>query len=191
MAQAIAWATANPTEKIIVSAWIHAVNFNSLKSHMLQLRRRAIDPPQPVGHTGGQNRILSEAQIQALLQYTEKMRVNWGGATKEMVLAAIGFLRQAEGLSPPSALWFNKFLSTHTSLFKVVKTKPIARNRVSAQDHTTVQEWFQKWSTFCDQYEIQAEDIYNFDEKGFRVGITGGETIIIPTVVENVNIFQL
>jgi hypothetical protein len=64
------------------------------------------------------------------------------------------------------------------------------RNRVSAQDHTTVQEWFQKWSTFCDQYEIQADDIYNFDEKGFRVGITGGETIIIPTVVENVNIFQ-
>ena len=60
------------------------------------MRRRAIDPPQPVGHTGGQNRILLEAQIQALLQYMEKMRVNWGGATKEMVLAAIGFLRQAE-----------------------------------------------------------------------------------------------
>ena len=76
MAQAIVWATANPTEKFIISAQIHVVNFNSLKSHMLQLQRRAIDPPQPVGHTGGQNQILSKAQIQALLQYTEKMRVN-------------------------------------------------------------------------------------------------------------------
>jgi hypothetical protein len=49
----------------------------------------------------------------------------------------------------------------------VVKTKPIAQNRVSAQDEKVVQEWFQGWVQFCEKNGIKAEDILNFDEKGF------------------------
>lgn len=188
--EAIDWATANG-ETLAVSGRIHGINKNTIKSKARRQRLRHLNPPKPVGHAGGQNRVLSDAQIKAILEYINYMRLTWGGATKEMVFAAIAYLKKLEGCDPPSNSWFNKFLSTRQDLFKVVKTKPIARNRVSAQDEKVVREWFQGWVQFCEKNGIEAEDILNFDEKGFQAGITSGEYIIVPAEVKSVCIFLI
>ncbi|KFY20161.1 hypothetical protein V493_07734, partial [Pseudogymnoascus sp. VKM F-4281 (FW-2241)] len=59
-------------------------------------------------------------------------------------------------------------------------TKPIAQQRARAQDETVVQEWFQKYQAFILQHSIKPESIWNMDETGFRIGIPGGERVIVP-----------
>ena len=110
------------------------------------------------------------------------------GATKSMVFAAIAHLRAAE-IPPkpqPTQRWFQTFLKAHPELFRKVKMKPIAINRISAQDIEDVQNWFVSWTAFCKEKGIQASDILNFDETGFQIGVTCGEEIIVPAYVTEV-----
>ena len=39
----------------------------------------------------------------------------------------------------------------------------------------------------CNQLNITAADIFNFDEVGFRVGMSSGEQVIVPTDVKEVS----
>jgi hypothetical protein len=41
------------------------------------------------------------------------------------------------------------------------------------------------------KFGVEASDILNFDEKGFRASVTSGEVIIVPTKAKNVCIFIL
>jgi hypothetical protein len=43
-----------------------------------------------------------------------------------------------------------------------------------------------KYEAFCEEKGVQAEDILNFDEAGFRVGVTCGEDIIVPADIKEV-----
>jgi hypothetical protein len=67
--------------------------------------------------------------------------------------------------------------------FHTIKTKPISRQRTTAQDHEVVTKWFQEYSKFLHEKSIQQEDLWNMDETGFRIGIPGGEQVIVPTTV--------
>lgn len=74
-------------------------------------------------------------------------------------------------------------------LFRTIKTKPIARNRVSAQDLEDVQGWFEAFRVYCEEHNIKKEDIHNFDETGFQIGVTCGEEIVVPAFIAEVSIF--
>jgi hypothetical protein len=176
--QALAFHINNPTESQCVGARIFHVNENTVRSNIRCRRQRQ----QERVDRRGQNRILSDLEIEAIVQYTRDMYIGGLGATKRMVFSAIGFLKDREGRPPPSWRWFQPFVQTHPELFKTIKTKPIARTRVSAQDVKDVGDWFKKWGTWCDENHIQAEDIINFDEAGFQIGVASGEDILIPTL---------
>ena len=109
-----------------------------------------------------------------------------------MVFATIGFLK-AQEIPPqkaPSWRWFQQFLKANPELFRTLKQKPIARVRVTAGDITEVTKWFGEWALFCLQHNVQPENILNFDEAGFRVGVAPGEEIIVPAYVVEVSIIQ-
>jgi hypothetical protein len=110
-----------------------------------------------------------------------------------MVYAAIGCLRanQIPEKEPPSWRWFQIFMKNHPELFRTLKTKPIARVRVSAADVEEVKEWFHGFRAFCESLGIKARDVLNFDEAGFRVGVAPGEEIIVPAYVHEVSILFL
>jgi hypothetical protein len=106
-----------------------------------------------------------------------------------MVYAAVGCLR-ANQLLPkplPTMRWFREFMNNHPELFKTLKTKPIARVRVSAADLEEVREWFYSFRTWCEEHSIRPGDVLNFDEAGFRVGVASGEEIIVPAYVKEVS----
>ncbi|OBT40739.1 hypothetical protein VE00_09792 [Pseudogymnoascus sp. WSF 3629] len=125
MDQALEFLHKNPSEKPITATRIHHINAKTLNTKIRRARERANAPP-PIN--GGQNRILSEAQIKAIYKYVEDSYHAGYGASKQMVFTAIGHLQSAEIPSkpPPSWRWFQGFIKAHLDLFRVIKTKAIA-----------------------------------------------------------------
>jgi hypothetical protein len=174
-----------PTEKPATAARIYNVNCSTLRTI---IQRRKAKTTRELVVNGGQNKILSEAQILAIYHYVRDSYYAGYGASKSMVRSAIAHLRAKE-IPPkpePSERWFQTFLKQHHKLFNVIKTKAIARVRVSAQDVEVVEDWFGIYMAWCYKHDIKAENIYNFDETGFRVGVAPGEEIIVPADVTEV-----
>jgi hypothetical protein len=186
LSQAKAFLEAYPTENPTTAARIYKVNASTLRSY----RCRTKLPSKP--RTGGQNKVLSQVQIEAVYKYVEDSYAAGYGASKQMVFTAISHLKAAEipSKKAPSWRWFQTFMKDHSRLFRVIKTKAIARVRVTAHDITTVEDWFARYSEWCIQHDIQPQNIYNFDETGFRVGVAPGEEVIVPAYVQEVLLFS-
>jgi hypothetical protein len=185
--QALQFLHENPTEKHVTAARIFKVNAKTIDTKI----RRA-KAGTSTTH-GGQNKILSETQIKAVYKYVEDSYHAGYGASKQMVFMAISHLRAAEipTKKPPSWRWFQTFIKAHPDLFRVVKTKAIARVRVTTHDVSSVEDWFAKYLTWCLQHNIQPQHVYNFDESGFRVGMAPGEEVIVPAYITEVSIIYL
>jgi hypothetical protein len=179
---AVAFKHDHPDEKATTAARIHHVNPITVRSNL----QRAQLPK--VKH-GGQNKMLSDTQVEAIYKYVEDSYLSGYGATKAMVYAAIGCLKanQLPAKEPPSWRWFQIFMKEHPDLFRTLKTKAIARVHVTAADVEEVKDWFNGFRTWCKEHDIQPRDVLNFDEAGFRVGVALGEEIVVPTYVKEVS----
>jgi hypothetical protein len=179
--RALAFKIAFPDESQAVSGRIFGVNESTLRSRR-QREKKGNGPG-----SGGHNRVLTEAILTTIIKYSEDMVVRGRlGATEKMVFGVICYLKEIEGQRPPTYRWFQNFLRTNPTLFFIHKTKPIARNRVSAQDVEDVQTWFNNYTSFCTEQNIGRENIINFDEGGFQIGVTSGEEILVPGYMKNV-----
>jgi hypothetical protein len=140
--EALKFLQENPSEKPTTAARIYKVSVNTLYSYIRRAKERAITPMKAT--RGGQNRILSKAQIEAIYKYVEDSYHAGYGASKSMVLMAIGHLRAAEipPKAQPTPRWFQTFIKEHPALFRVIKMKAIARVRVTTHDIVTVEGWF-------------------------------------------------
>jgi hypothetical protein len=182
IANAVAFKHENPDENATTAARIHHVNPITVRSN---LQREQL----PKVKHGGQNKMLSNAQVDAIYKYVEDSYLSGYGATKAMVYAAIGCLKanQIPVKEPPSWRWFQIFMKEHPKLFRTLKTKAIARVRVTAADVEEVKDWFHGFRTFCKEHDIEPGDVLNFDEAGFRVGVAPGEEIVVPAYVKEVS----
>ena len=180
---AVAFKHDHPDEKATTAARIHHVNPITVRSN---LQREQL----PKVKHGGQNKMLSDTQVEAIYKYVEDSYLSGYGATKAMVYAAIGCLKanQLPAKEPPSWRWFQIFMKEHPDLFRTLKTKAIARVRVTAADVEEVKDWFNGFRTWCKEHDIQPGDVLNFDEAGFWVGVALGEEIVVPVYVKEVSI---
>ena len=99
VANAIAFKHDHPDEKVTTAAQIHHVNATTIRSN---LRREQI-PDKEVKH-GGHNKMLLDAQVDAIYKYVEDSYLSGYSVTKVMVYAAIGCLKanQLPSKEPPS-----------------------------------------------------------------------------------------
>src|SRR5258706_8194276 len=104
MTQAIQFLYENPDEKHVTAARIYKVNEHTLRSKI----RRA---DQTTNTHGGHNKILTAVQIKAIQRYVADSYYAGYGASRSMVLSAIGHLKAAElpPQKPPSLRWFQGF----------------------------------------------------------------------------------
>jgi hypothetical protein len=58
-------------------------------------------------------------------------------------------------------------MKNHPDLFQTLQTKPIAQVRVSTADLEEVKDWFYTFHTWCEEHNIKAGDVINFDEASF------------------------
>jgi hypothetical protein len=128
---------------------------------------------------GGHNTILSAPQEKALLQYIEDSCHAGYPATKRMLFAAITCLRTVDQKPPPSTRWFRRYLNQN-QIFKIIRIKLISRVRVESHDLKDVEQWHKDLCAKIEEHDIQAKDIYNFDETGIRVGCVSGEKVVVP-----------
>ena len=127
LSEARNWLAENPTESIAVAARIFRVPKSSLQSSLT----RAHQPRR-----GGQNKVLTTAQLEALKLWIIQQYELGQGATRQMTFAAICHLRKP--LPPPSQSWLSKLIKNQLQDFHFITTKPIAQQRVRAQDEAIV-----------------------------------------------------
>jgi hypothetical protein len=131
LSEAREWLSANPKESVAVASRIFKVRKSTLQSSIDRLHR------QRVGK-GGQNRVLTKPQIEALKKWILKQYQDGLGATRQMTFAAVCYLRKPK--PPPSYSWLTKFIKNELHDFHIIKTKPIALQRVKAQDESLVED---------------------------------------------------
>jgi hypothetical protein len=161
-------------------------------SRIFQLNRTTLAYAiQKAKHTvrGGQNRILTSSQEKAIHQFIESYLGHGLLPTKGVLQAVITRLRQLENKPPPSNSWFQRWWKTQP-LHKI-KTKPIAKNRITAQDKDEVVSWFKRYRDVLEEHNIQRKDLWNFDETGFRIGCPKGQEIYVPLDVKEVSYYTL
>ncbi|OAF59981.1 hypothetical protein VC83_03085 [Pseudogymnoascus destructans] len=129
----------------------------------------------------------------AIQRYIQRSYENGYGATKPMVFSAICQLRAAETptRAPPSQRWFQTWIKTQQHNFHTIKTRPIEAARVASHEVSAIKEWFYEFKDVCNQLDITAGDIYNFDEVGFRVGMSTGEHVLVPSAVKELTEAEL
>ena len=99
--------------------------------------------------------MLTTTQIEALKQWIIQQYELGPGATRQMTFAAICHLRKP--LPPPSQSWLTKIIKHELHDFHFITTKPIAQQRVRAQDESAVEVWFQKYHEFILKHNIKPE----------------------------------
>ena len=73
--------------------------------------------------------------------------------------------------------WSRRFLTRHPEYF-ICKQHTIDIDRKKAHQPDDIRDWFDRYESICNKYFILPEDIYNFDETGFRIGIGKDQWII-------------
>jgi hypothetical protein len=56
----------------------------------------------------------------------------------------------------------------------------MSASRLAAHIVEEVEDHFKSFKKCKEYWGIQDEDIYNFDETGFQIGVTSGEKVIVP-----------
>ena len=139
--------------------------------------------PSKIQMTPG-NKRLSNHQELALCQYLERLD-NIGLHARRFMITdcANAILRRshlADSVNPPPQVgghWARRILERHPE-YLVHKQRVQEIDRKNAQDPDTIRERLQKFETICDESEIPPQDIYNFDESGFRIGVGRNQWII-------------
>jgi hypothetical protein len=177
---AIEWIQENPAEKDVTAGRIYNVKPQSIRIALKRIKRKGRK-----AH-GGNNKILSDTQSEAVQVYCREQYEAGLGATKQMVFAAIGNLLSQEQppRKPPSWRWFQTWLKVNPCLHTIT-TKLIAQNRVNTHDEKDLEEWFNKYRTTLAKYSIKrGKNIHNMDKSSARVGYPKGEEVVVPIKVK-------
>lgn len=75
-------------------------------------------------------------------------------------------------------MWPYRFIKRLPQGFRRLKQKPLEKKRLDAEDISTIQTWYDRFEIAMEKYQIQLQDLYNFDEVGFQEGQGKAETVI-------------
>ena len=96
----------------------------------------------------------------------------------------------ARGALLVGKLWPYRFIARH----KELKTRQVQRydyKRALCKDPTAINAWFSLMKNTVAKYGISDEDIYNFDETGFQMGvISAGMVVTSSKRVSNAKLMQ-
>ena len=74
---------------------------------------------------------------------------------------------------PCADAWVSRFLNRNKHLLTTRWTAGIDRNRYKADSKDKYEAYFKLLHNKMREYKIEEENVYNMDEKGFLMGITG------------------
>lgn len=80
---------------------------------------------------------------------------------------------------PVGVNWVNRFIKRHDEI-KTRYSRRYDHQRAVCEDPKIIQEWFNLVHNTIAKYGILEQDIYNFDETGFAMGMTSTTKVSIP-----------
>jgi hypothetical protein len=149
------------------------------------LSRRLAYKTSSLCRNGGHNKALSQAQSDTLLAYiTDKAYLGFP-CTRRIVIEAIRIMKEACDEEPPSDSFVRKHLKTMP--IRKIKWKPMDYKRRAVQDIGVILDWFKDFERIKQEYNIKPENMYNFDECGFRIACPSAIDVYVPIAIESVS----
>ena len=138
--------------------------------------------------SGHQNRAISRANSYKLTEIEEESLQKWilsmdsrGSAPRpSMVREMANLLLEQRGTTPVLSVgqnWVTKFVKRRPLLSSRF-SKRYNYERAKCEDPKIITEWFNLVQTTILQFGIDPDDVYNFDETGFAMGLTATIRVI-------------
>lgn len=98
---------------------------------------------------------------------------------KQIEAAANSILREAYGVTSlrVSEHWIKRFLGRHPEYYRR-RRRALDLERMQAHDKSSIELWFRSYHDAIERYGITPQDIWNFDETGFQIGVGKDQFII-------------
>ena len=147
-----------------------------------RIKSRLNGTPSKSEVRGVHNRLLTPEQDVALTQYFHRL-VNNGAPPRlnQIKSEAIRLLRldwdPAKPFPEIGPQWAKRWLDRQPELFKT-RRKPLAAERKNAHDLDLITGHFERFRKVVQENDIHPEDMWNFDETGYRIGMARGDWII-------------
>jgi hypothetical protein len=104
-----------------------------------------------------------------------------------MAIAAANSILRHQGLeSIASRKWAKAWLSREHEFLKTLRSKPLEAKRRASYIKEGIEGHFKEFKRCKDHWHILDEDIYNFDETGYMIGVVSGLLVIVPLDCETV-----
>jgi len=143
-----------------------------------RLRYRAEGRPPRKGIRAANTR-LTVAEEAAVCRYIDRLdHINLAVRAEFITDAANAILRE-RSRDPEAHVgcrWTTRFIKRHHYSKRLQKT--LNSNRAASEDLNTVKEYFEKLQQVIHEQGIVANDIWNMDETGFRIGVGKNQLII-------------
>lgn len=147
-----------------------------------RLRRRLRGKPSASEVRGLHTRALTPAQDEALSRFIRSLdNIDCPLRFRMLERAAVTLFNEAhrpdQRITRMGPHWCKRWLSRHSGIRKM-KRKPLPFHRKNASDIKILERHFELFKTQRDEYNIQLEDTWNFDETGFRIGVTRADWVV-------------
>ena len=126
------------------------------------------------------SRKLSDLEEQKLVEYILDLDSRGFSPRVSGVEEMANLLRVDRDASPVGKRWAGNFIKRHPEL----KTRSFRRydyQRAKCEDPVAINAWFRLVANTIAKYGIQLEDIHNFDETGFMMGIIASGMVVTGT----------
>ena len=139
--------------------------------------------------TGTKQRLLTDRTKRKLTETEEDTLLRWiltmdarGAPLRPTTVRNMAdlLLANRDASKPPPTVginWVNKFIRRHDTL-KTRFSRKYDYRRALCEDPSKIQEWFELVKRTKQEWGIADEDIYNFDETGFAMGIVATAKVI-------------
>ena len=136
---------------------------------------------------GRKPRALTFSSQQRLTPAQEIVLVHWIEDLQHQILPSnhstirqivIHILKENDDLKPLGKNWTTKFIKRHPQL-ATMHPQRIDISRLTTLDPSIITTFFTSFRDLCEQYQVEDQDIYNMNEKGFQMGQTNGEQVIV------------
>jgi hypothetical protein len=135
---------------------------------------------QSVESNGRYNKALSAVQEKVLLLYIDRCEeMGRPCEYRHIETAANSILQASDSPRLISRCWTSRFIKR----IKIYRhcTKPLSVQQKAAQKRNNIELYFEKFDNQYQELEIKPENLYNFDETGFRIGYLAGQIVFTQT----------
>ncbi|KJZ77683.1 hypothetical protein HIM_02860 [Hirsutella minnesotensis 3608] len=129
------------------------------------------------------NMKLSKPEEDALCRYIDRLDAMNLAVRKEFIVEAANLILQERSSkaiqsNPPTVgiHWIDRFVKRRK--YRLMSQKQLDSNRQVAEDIPTVIEWYKKLHDIIQSEGIVADDIWNMDETGFRIGVGKDQLVV-------------